>query len=52
MLGGSLNVFLSAEPFYRRPNSGRHLAYAALSAGFVFWVFYLFERLKRSGGSD
>ena len=51
MLGGSLGDFVSADPFYRRPNSGIHLAYAALAAGVVFWIFHLVERLKRSRGA-
>lgn len=51
MLGGSLGDFLSADPFYRRPNFGMHVAYGALAAGAVFWIFHLVERLKRSCGA-
>ena len=46
MLGGSMVAFLSADPFYQRPNFGIHMAYAALAAGAVFWIFPIVEKFK------
>ena len=51
MLGGSLHVFLSADPFYRGINFRWHLVYAAFSAGIVFYFFYLIAKLNRSRGA-